>query len=153
MRVNPGRLTVKANAAGFAPQSIIVDVSDGSSRTADLSMIPVQVTQPFTPENNAAIQVDGQTVVSLSANVLMTDSGGAASGQATARVTVLDASKDPSVMPGDMEQWNADTGEAEPIESFGAMNVEFTGANGNRLNLASGKQAQYLDPSGFRTTA
>ena len=146
VRVNPGRLTVKANATGFAPQSIIVDVSDGSSRTADLSMIPVQVTQPFTPENNAAIKVDGQTVVSLSANVLMTDSGGAASGQATARVTVLDASKDPSVMPGDMEQWNADTGEAEPIESFGAMNVEFTGANGNRLNLASGKQASISIP-------
>ncbi len=64
-----------------------------------------------------------------------TATGGAASGQATARVTVLDASKDPSVMPGDMEQWNADTGEAEPIESFGAMNVEFTGGNGSRLNL------------------
>ena len=146
VRVKPGRLTVKATATGFAPQSIIVDVSDGSRRTADLAMIPVQVTQPFRPENNTAIQVDGQTVVSLSANVLVTESGGAASGQATARVTVLDASKDPSVMPGDMEQWNADTGEAEPIESFGAMNVEFTGANGNRLNLASGKQANISIP-------
>ena len=146
VRVDPGRLTVTANATGFAPQSIIVDVSDGSRRTADLAMIPVQVTQPFQPENNAAIKVDGQTVVSLSANVLMTDSGGAASGQATARITVLDASKDPSVMPGDLEQWNADTGEAEPIESFGAMNVEFTGANGNRLNLASGKQARISIP-------
>ncbi len=146
MRVNPGRLTVNANAAGFAPQSIIVDVSDGSSRIADLTMIPVQVTQPFRPENNAAIKMEGQTVVSLSANALVTDSGGAASGQATAMVTVLDASKDPSVMPGDLEQWNADTGEAEPIESFGAMNVEFTGANGNRLNLASGKQASISIP-------
>ncbi|MCY3682171.1 MAG: SUMF1/EgtB/PvdO family nonheme iron enzyme [Gemmatimonadetes bacterium] len=146
VRVNPGRLTVTAIAAGFAPQSIIVDVSDGSRRTADLALVPVQVTQPFQPENNAAIQVDGQTVVSLSANVLVTESGGAASGLATARVTVLDVSKDPSVMPGDLEQWNADTGEAEPIESFGAINVEFTGANGNRLNLASGKQARISIP-------
>ncbi len=146
VRVKPGRLTVNANATGFAPHSIIVDVSDGSRRTADLAMMPVQVTQPFQPENNAAIQVDGQTVVSLSANVLETESGGAASGQATAMVTVLDASKDPSVMPGDLEQWNADTGEAEPIESFGAMNVEFTGGNGNRLNLASGKQARISIP-------
>ena len=146
VRVNPGRLTVTANATGFAPHSIIVDVSDGSSRTADLAMIPVQVTQRFRSENNAAIKVEGQTVVSLSANVLVTESGGAASGQATARVTVLDASKDPSVMPGDLEAYNADTGEAEPIESFGAMNVEFTGANGNRLNLASGKQASISIP-------
>ena len=146
VRVNPGRLTVNTNATGFAPHSIIVDVSDGSRRTADLAMIPVQVTQPFQPESNAAIKVDGQTVVSLSANVLMTESGGAASGQATARVTVLDASKDPSVMPGDLEAYNEDTGEGEPIESFGAMNVEFTGANGNRLNLASGKQASISIP-------
>ena len=146
VRVKPGRLTVKATATGFASQSIIVDVSDGSRRTADLAMIPVQVTQPFQPENNAAIQVDGQTVVSLSANVLETASGGAASGQATAILTVLDASKDPSVMPGDLESYNADTGEAEPIESFGAMNVEFTGRNGNRLNLASGKQANISIP-------
>ena len=146
VRVNPGRLTVNANATGFAPHSIIVDVSDGARRTADLAMIPVQVTQPFRLENNAAIKVDGQTVVSLSANALMTDSGGAASGEATARVTVLDASKDPSVMPGDLEQWNADSGEAEPIESFGAMNVEFTGGNGNRLNLVLGKQASISIP-------
>ena len=61
-------------------------------------------------------------------------------------VTVLDASKDPSVMPGDLESYNADTGEAEPIESFGAMNVEFAGGNGNRLNLASGKQADISIP-------
>ena len=146
VQVNPGRLTVKAIAAGFAPHSIIVDVSDGSSRTADLAMVQVQVTQPFRPDNNAAIKVDGQTVVSLSANVLVTDSGGAASGEAKAMVTVLDASKDPSVMPGDLESYNADTGEGEPIESFGAMNVEFTGTNGNRLNLESGKQANISIP-------
>lgn len=146
VRVNPGRLTINANATGFAPHAIIVDVSDGSRRTADLAMIPVQVTQPFRPENNAAIKVDGQTVVSLSANSLVTDGGGTASGEAKAMVTVLDASKDPSVMPGDLEQWNTDTGEAEPIESFGAMNVEFAGANGNRLNLASGKQASISIP-------
>jgi len=152
VRVDPGRLTVKATATGFAPYSIIVDVSDGSSRTADLAMVPVQVTQPFRPENNAAIQVEGQTVVSLSANVLVTDSGGAASGEATARVTVLDASKDPSVMPGDLESYNADTGEGEPIESFGAMNVEFTGANGNRLNLESGETGEYLHTPGIGTT-
>ena len=146
VRVDPGRLTVSANATGFASQSIIVDVSDGSKRTADLAMVPVQVTQFFWPENNAALKANGQTVVSLPANALVTTSGSVASGESIARITVLDASKDPSVMPGDLEQWNTDTGEAEPIESFGAMNAEFTGANGNRLNLARGKQANISIP-------
>ena len=144
--VSPGRLIVNATAKGFAPQSMIVDVSDASERTADLAMLPVNVAQPFLPEKNSAIKVTGQTVVSLSANALVAATGAAASGEATAMVTVLDASKDPSVMPGDLEQWNAETGEAEPIESFGAMNVEFSAANGNRLNLAEGKQARISIP-------
>ena len=146
VRVSPGRLTVSANAKGFAPQSTIVDVSDGSGRTADLAMVPVDVTQPFRPENNTAIKVTGQTVVSLSANALVTDGGAMASGEATAMATVLDASKDPSVMPGDLEQWNAGSEVAEPIESFGAMNVDFTGADGKRLNLGDGKQARISIP-------
>ena len=146
IRVSPGRLTVNANATGFAPHSVIVDVSDASPRAADLAMVPVDVTQSFRPEKSSAIKVTGQTVVYLSANTLVTDVGSVATGEATAMVTVLDASKDPSVMPGDLEQWNAETGEPEPIESFGAMNVELRGPNGTRLNLAGGKQARISIP-------
>ena len=146
VRVSPGRLTVSATAAGFAPQSIVVDVSDGSARSADLAMVSVDVTRRFRPEDSAEIDVKGQTVVSLSANALVADGGAVASGEATAMVTVLDASKDPSVMPGDLERWNADSEAAEPIESFGAMNVEFTAANGKRLNLADGRQARISIP-------
>ena len=146
VRASPGRLTVNANAKGFAPQSIIVDVSDGSGRTADLAMVPVDVTQPFRPEDDTAIKVTGQTVVSLSANALVTDGGAVASGAAKAMVTVLDASRDPSVMPGDLESWNAVSEEADPIESYGAMNVEFAGVNGKRLDLADGEQARVSIP-------
>ncbi len=146
VRVGPGRLIVNTNARGFAPQSIILDVSDASTRTADISLVPVDTTQRFRPESNAAIKVSGQKVVSLSANALVTATGAVAAGEATASVTVLDATKDPSVMPGDLEQWNADSGVAEPIESFGAMNVEFASADGSRLNLSDGKHAEISIP-------
>ena len=141
VRANPGRLTVNAAAEGYAPQSAIVDLAGGSKLTADLKMVSVQVTQKFQPEKQAEIRVGRQKVVSLSVNSLVTPKGSVASGETTAMVTVLDASKDPSVMPGELERWNEQSGEVEPIESFGAMNVVFKGAKGERLNLKSGKRA------------
>ncbi len=113
----------------------------GCGATADLAMLPVQVVQNFQPENDAGIQLEGQTVVSVLANSLVTASGNAVTGEATAMVTVLDPSRDAAVMPGELVRWNTETGTTGEIESFGAMNVVFADANGERLNLASGKQA------------
>ena len=146
VRANPGRLTVKATAAGFAPQSAVVDWAKGVRASADLGMVAVQVSQPFEPGSDAEVRIDGQTVVSLSGESLVTVRGGVASGEATARVTVLDASRDPSVMPGAFERWNAEDADVEPIESFGAINVMLSEANGERLNLGRGKQARISIP-------
>ncbi len=141
LRADPGRVNVNATANGFASQSAIIDLTEGSGATADLAMLPVQVVQNFQPENDAGIQLEGQTVVSVPANSLVTASGNAVTGEATAMVTVLDPSRDAAVMPGELVRWNTETGTTDEIESFGAMNVVFADANGERLNLASGKQA------------
>ncbi len=146
LRANPGRVNVNATADGFASQSTIIDLTEGSGATADLAMLPVQVVQQFQPENEAGIQLEGQTVVSVPANSLVTASGNAVTGEATAMVTVLDPSRDAAVMPGELVRWNTETGTTDEIESFGAMNVVFADANGERLNLASGKQADISIP-------
>ena len=146
LRANPGRVNVNATADGFASQSTIVDLTEGSRTSADLAMLPVQVVQRFRPEDDAGIQLEGQTVVSVSANTLVTASGEAATGEATALVTVLDASRDPAVMPGELVRWNTETETTDEIESFGAMNVVFADANSERLNLARGQQANVSIP-------
>ena len=146
LRANPGRVNVNATANGFASQSAILDLTEGSGATADLAMLPVQVVQQFQPENDAEIQLEGQPVVSVPANSLVTASGNAVTGEATAMVTVLDPSRDAAVMPGELVRWNAETGTTDEIESFGAMNVVFTAADGEQLNLASGKQADISIP-------
>ena len=146
VRANPGRLVVNATADGFAPQSMIVRVAEGSKIAADLRMVPVQVVHDFQPEKQAEIRVDGQKVVSLQGNTLVSASGVAASRKATAMVTVLDASNDPTVMPGVMERVNSETGQMETIESFGAINVVLSGANGEPLNVGRGKQARVSIP-------
>lgn len=146
LRANPGRVNINATADGFASQSTIIDLTEGSGATADLAMLPVQVVQNFQPENDAGIQLEGHTVVSVPANSLVTANGNAVTGEATAMVTVLDPSRDAAVMPGELVRWNTETETTDEIESFGAMNVVFADANGERLNLASGKQASISIP-------
>ena len=143
---NPGRLTVNANAGGFATQSTVINVIESTGLCADLVMNPVGVAQSINPQMDAAIRVDGQTVVSLPAKSLVTASGQAASGTATAKVTVLDASRDRSVMPGTLERRNPETGAIEQIESYGAVNAEFEDVDGAPLNLARGQQATLSIP-------
>ena len=146
VRANPGRLTVTADADGFASQSTVLELLDDGVPIADLRMVPVLVEQQFQQANEAKILVRGQAVVSLPGNALVAADGGAASGTVTARVTLLDATRDPSVMPGEFERWNPASSKAEPIESFGAMNVVFEDATGARLDLGSGRQASISIP-------
>ena len=142
-----GRTTVKAEAASFAPQSVIVNLmEDMGSATADLAMVPVDVEQRFQSADGAEVQNEDHTLVSVPANSLVTASGGAHAGSVTAMATVLDASSDPSVMPGDFMSLAADTGAPEPIESFGAMNVTFVADNGESLNLGTGQAASVSIP-------
>ena len=142
-----GRTTVKAEAAGFVPQSVIVNLmEDMGSATADIAMVPVDVVQRFQAANGADVGNGDHTLVSVPANSLVTASGGAHAGSVTAMATVLDASSDPSVMPGDFMSLAAGTGAPEPIESFGAMNVSFMAGNGESLNLGPGQEASVSIP-------
>lgn len=139
---NAGRANVKAVAVGFAPQSIIVYLrEDIDDVPADLAMLPVQVTRRFQPTQN-----EENTHFSVPANSLMTTSGAAPSGDVTAMVTVLDASSDTAVMPGDFMSLDPDTGASAPIESFGAMTIEFMDEDGEPLNLGNGGTAAVKIP-------
>ena len=109
-------------------------------------MIPADVVQNFTPAADTEIQIDDQTVVSVSAGTLIGSNGDAVTDSATAMVSVLDATRNPAVMPGTLEAWNAETQTAGPIESFGALDVGFTDAAGDPLNLAPGSQASISIP-------
>ena len=142
VNANPGRTSVNAVAREFAPQSVIIDLrEDIDDLTADLAMLPVEVEIAFQPTQDAE-----ETHFSVSANSLMTTNGAAPTGEVTAMVTVLDASSDSAVMPGDFMSLDADTGASAPIESFGAMNVEFMDRNGESLDLRNGREAMVKIP-------
>ena len=142
-----GRTAVKAVTADFAPQSVIVNLAAGmESATADLAMVPVDVVQSFRSADGAEVGNEDLTLVRVPANALVTANGAAHAGSVTATATVLDASSDPSVMPGDFMSQGAATGVPQPIESFGAMNVSFRADNGESLNLGRGQEAAISIP-------
>ena len=144
----PGRVTVKTESENFAPQSIVVDLEEGTSAaSADLGSVPVGESGMFPPTAPIEVMGDGgQMLVSVPANSLVTASGGDPAGMVSAEVTVLDASVDLSMMPGDFMAWNASTGQLQPIDSFGAMDVRFEDGNGESLTLSSGQQARIWIP-------
>ena len=143
----PGRLAVSVEAEGFAEQSEIVALGDAaSSRVVHLDLVPVQASQPFAAVEGVEVLVDGQPVVSLPANAVVTAAGEAHHGQAVASVAVLDPSRDPSVMPGDFLQWDADANAPAPIESYGAIDVRLAAADGAPLQLGSSSAAQVSIP-------
>ena len=139
---DPGRVNVKVEAEHFAPQSVIVNRMEGmNSANADLTMVPIDVTQSFQPTQDTEIMKGDQVLVEVPANSLMTASGSAPAGNVMAMVTNLDASSDSATMPGDFMSADGSTGTSGPIESFGAMNMMFTDENGEPLNLSSGEEA------------
>ena len=146
IRANQGRLTVSSDAHGFASQSIIVNLKNEPALIANLNMIPVLVEQQFQAQDPFDVLFDGRVLVSLPSNALVDADGNGTSGSSTIRVTVLDPTRDPSVMPGDFERWNAEAGKAEPIESFGAMNVVFEDVASGRLSLGDGHRANISIP-------
>ena len=142
-----GRATVAAEAENLVPQSVVVNLmEDMDSATADLAMVPVDVAHSIQPTLDTEIMKGDRLLVEVPANSLMTAGGNAPAGDVMAMVTNLDASSDPAVMPGDFMSADGTTGASGPIESFGAMNMMFTDANGEPLNLVSGQEASVSIP-------
>ena len=138
----PGQVHVRASADRFAPQSVVVELTEGMvSAVTDFAMVSVDVVREFQSTEQAEIRNQDYTLVRVPADGLVTESGSAPVGDVTAMVTVLDASRDPSAMPGGLVSVNAVTGALESIESFGAIDVTFMDETGEPLDLRPGQEA------------
>ena len=145
--VGPGRLTVHVEADGYAAQSGVVTLLDETAgRTVHLDMVPVQTAQAFAADEGVDVSLEGQPVVSLPGNAMVTDDGEAYTGQAVVSVAALDPSQDPTVMPGDFLGWDAESQTSAPIESYGAVDVALAADSGAPLQLAGVNPAQVSIP-------
>jgi len=126
---------------GYAPQGRVVDSVSMANAPLNIPMVKEALVQTFSPAQPAVIAVPNSTAqVSLPANSLRTADGSMPTGNVTAVVTPVLPASNLDVMPGNYLGMSGSI-VAAPIESFGALDVRFTDANGASLNLADGMSA------------
>jgi hypothetical protein len=108
------------------------------------------VRTPVTVASGGIVTVPNSTAqVTLPANGLVPNNGGAAAGTVNVSVTPINPAVDPRLMPGDFTGVSA--GGITPIESFGALLVDIRDASGTRYTLATGQTATIRIPLGTRS--
>ncbi|RQP22426.1 carboxypeptidase-like regulatory domain-containing protein [Piscinibacter terrae] len=139
--------TARFTKSGFASQVRPVrSLQSQGQQVVDATLNAVTATTSFNPAASATLTVTGSTAqVTLAANALVRSNGTAATGPANAQITLLDASQATGVMPGDYLASNGNA--TQPIESNGAIQVEFSDADGSKLQLASGQTATIRIPA------
>ena len=127
-------------AANFAT----VDLSFGKTSIANRRLAKIAVTQTLNAQTGGAVTLAGSAAqVQLpAAGMVDVASGAAYTGTVSVEMTPIDPGVDPLNMPGNYRA----QGEAVPIESMGALQVELRDAAGKQLNLAPGKQATIRIP-------
>ena len=136
---------VRVDKSGYTRGFQAVSAAADNARLAPrVVLLPVASTQDFDPTQAAVLRVPGSVArVELAAGSLVRANGQAPSGTASVALTPIDPSADIARMPGLM----VDSSSGVPIESLGAMTVNFTDATGAALNLASGRTATLRIPA------
>ena len=140
--------------AGHAKGVLVVPVTLGATTAANARLTPVGATQSFDAATATTITVAGTPAqVSLPAAGLVNASGAVATGTVTAEVTPINPATNPANMPGNYMAQALGNNTAQPIESFGALNVTLKDAAGNALNLAAGQTATIRIPLATRSAS
>ncbi|WP_165312496.1 hypothetical protein [Vibrio ziniensis] len=142
------RIVVSGDAADYGEYSRII--TDGSL-SVQLFMQPINSSVTFSPSSSSDLTVSDLNVVSLAANSIVDADGNAPAGDVTAEITIIDPSVDPELMPGNYEALD-ENGDAQPIESFGAVSVTFNDDEGNSYNLGTNQTATIRIPLGSNSS-
>ena len=135
-------LVVNISKTGYVSGSKVVNLYIGGISRIDVALLPLASTVTFNPGTATTLTVPGSPAqVNLPANALMTASGSLPVGLVTAQITPIDPTSNPQIMPGNFTTTNGN------IESFGAMQVDFTDNTGAALtSVADGLSATIRIP-------
>jgi hypothetical protein len=138
------QVVAQFSKASYASNFATVEVLDGKTSTADRRLAKVGVKQDISIASGGTVVMAGSIAqVQLpAAGLVNAATGAAASGTVSVEMTPINPAENPLNMPGNYRA----QGEAVPIESFGALQVELRDAAGAMLNLAPGKTATVRIP-------
>ena len=120
-----------------------------TERVLNLSILPIDYSTTFAATDAINIGESAEAtvnIVEIPASTLETADGNAPTGDINATITVIDPSLYVEAMPGLYTTSNSETGDIEPIESFGAFSLTLTDADGNDLDLVDGTTATVRIP-------
>jgi hypothetical protein len=136
-------VVVQFSKAEYAVNYATVDVVKDQASVADRRLARIGIKKPLSVEAGGTVGMDNSPAqVQLPPSGLVTASGAAATGTVSVEMTPIDPGINPLNMPGNFRA----QGEAAPIESMGALQVEIRDAAGALLNLAPGKFATIRIP-------
>lgn len=141
-----GRIVVNTDVDGFGEQSqIVYNTSTPAGRVARMLMQPMNLGTSFDSAAGADLMVEGETLVSVPPNAFVDEAGAPYNGDISVQLTVVDPSVDAALMPGDYLSRDG-VGTVQPMQSYGAVTVNFTGQAGEILDLAAGQTANVNIP-------
>lgn len=94
------RLVVSASGAGYSPSSIVVEQpADRGSIELELELQISSNTLTGSASSTITFDADDHRLVEIAANTMITESGDLVTGEVAFDITVLDASRDPEILP------------------------------------------------------
>lgn len=142
-------LIITSDAIGYAEASERFTLAEAQNGV-HLYLPAVHGSSSFLSNTATALQVNGESIVQLTANSFSDASGIPYSGNVNAEMFVIDPSMDIDLMPGEMVTVDDNNNEV-PIESFGAITVTFTDDDNNPLQLSANKTADIRIPASGST--
>lgn len=134
---------------GYISNAKIIDIQVGQTSYIETVLGTRASSYPITVSTGGTANSNGGSSVVFPADAFVDEGTGAAyTGTATVAADYFDPTSDyyEEVFPGDFTGIPASGGSAQPIESFGFMDVELEGSSGQALQLANGKQATLTIP-------
>lgn len=147
------RTIVHVEANGFAEAFPVARVTPGQTTNLGVKLVPIGVTETVSVAAGGTVSVPNSPArVTIPANGLVPQAGGAPAGTVTVSLTPINPSLDTSLMPGGFNGISTGGGTAQPIESFGAMLVDIRDSAGTRYTLVGGKTSTIRIPLGTNST-
>lgn len=144
------RLQVRLESDTHAEGARIVALAAGGSVDVQARLPAVGTLLTVPADLGGAITMGGSPAqVLLPPNALQRADGTLASGPVQVRMTPINPALDTALMPGDFTALVG--GVAQPIESFGALNVTLRDSSGAALNLRPGQSASIRIPLATRS--
>jgi hypothetical protein len=134
-----GRFVARVKKSGFAPAAVSVDLREGIHAGAQVRLLPLSPSLPFSSETGATLERDGIRV-SIPPHAIVDLNGQAVSGPVELTIVPLDPTKGLAALPGPLEGVTATSGEQVPLESFFMAELSLW-KEGVPLQLAPGASA------------